>query len=101
MQDQQRQEMEDLRKIVQEFQALLNSPGWDRLVEYGEGQIAGREGSKVLPVDSLDAMIANATTDAEVSGIRLFLKLPELAIADFESQLDELKEEVKDGESSD
>jgi hypothetical protein len=54
-----------------------------------------------MPVDSLDAMIANATTDAEVSGIRLFLKLPELAIDDFEGQLDELKEEVRDGESSD
>jgi hypothetical protein len=92
--------MEELRKIVQEFQALLKSPGWDRLVEYGEAQIAGREGSKVMPAHSLDAMIANATTDAEVSGIRLFLKLPELAISDFESQLDELKEEVRDGESS-
>ena len=101
MQDSQRQEMEDLRKIVQEFQALLSYPGWVRLVEYGEGQMSGREGSKILPVSSLDAMIANATIDAEVSGIRLFFNLPELAIADFESQLDELKEEVKDGESSD
>ena len=101
MQEAQRQEMEDLRKIVQEFQELLNYPGWARLVEYGEGQIGGREGSKTLPVTSLDAMIANATVDAEVSGIRLFFKLPELAIADFEGQLDELKEGVKDGESSD
>ena len=99
MQDNQRQEMEDLRKIVQEFQALLSSPGWARLVEYGEAQIHGRESSKILPAASLDDMIKNATTDAEVSGIRLFLKLPELAIADFESQLEELKEEVRDGDS--
>lgn len=101
MRDDQRQEMEDLRQIVREFRELLNSPGWARLVDYGDGQVNGREGSKVLPAQSLDHMIHNATTDAEVSGIRLFFKLPELAIADFESQLEELKEEVKDGESGD
>lgn len=100
MQEAQRQEMEELRQIVREFRELLNSPGWGRLVEYGEGQINGRVGSKVAPVEGLDHMIKNAITDAEVEGVRLFLKLPELAIEDFESQLTELKEEVKDDEDT-
>ena len=102
MQDEQRKAMEELRSVVQEFRELLKHRGWAHLVEYGEGQINGREGSKIVPANSLDAMIANANTDAEISGIRLFLALPELAIEDFEAQLEELKLEViEDGESSD
>jgi hypothetical protein len=53
-----------------------------------------------MPVIGLDHMIGNAIIDAEVSGINLFFKLPELASADFESQLEELREEVIDGDSN-
>jgi len=53
-----------------------------------------------MPVLGLDHMIGNAIIDAEVDGIRLFFKLPELAVADFEGQLEELIEEVKDGDSN-
>lgn len=96
MLEEQRQELEELRKIVQEFQELVKHPGWVRLVEYGEGQITGREHTKES-VRGMDILINNSIIDAEISGIRLFFKLPEMAIEDFQSQLDELKEEYIDG----
>ena len=45
----------------------------------------------------LDNCIANEFVKGEIAGIRLFLNIPAVVIEDFESQLDEIKEETKDG----
>ena len=45
----------------------------------------------------LDTCIANEFVKGEIAGIRLFVNIPAVVIDDFESQLDEIKEEVNDG----
>jgi len=45
----------------------------------------------------LDNCISNEFIKGEIAGIQLFLNIPAVVIEDFESQLDELKEEVNDG----
>ena len=45
----------------------------------------------------LDQCISNEFIKGEVAGIQLFVDIPAVVIDDFESQLDEIKEEVNDG----
>lgn len=78
--------------MQQEFQELVKSKGWARLLDYAEGQRVSRESGKEFPAHTFDALVKNAGIDAELGGIRLFINLPKMAIDDFESQLDELKE---------
>jgi len=49
----------------------------------------------------LDGMIQKEFVNGELSGIRLFLAMPELIITDFEDQVTEIREEIEDGDSSD
>lgn len=76
---------------------LIKSQGWDQLVEYAEKQIEHRSLGLQGQASGLDNCIANEYVKGEVAGIRLFLNIPAVVIEDFESQLDELKEEVHDG----
>ncbi len=56
-----------------------------------------RELGLQMQVAGLDQCIANEYVKGEVAGIRLFLNIPAVVVEDFESQLNELKEEVNDG----
>ena len=85
---------------MQEFRELTKSQGWEQLVKYAEGQIKSRAQGKDT-VTGMDQMVSNSIIDAEISGIQLFLRIPELAIQDFEEQLDELKEEIHDAAGND
>ena len=95
--EEQREEMEVLRKTQREFQELTKSQGWAQLVEYAEKQIAHRRVGLDMQSDGLDKCIANEFVKGEVAGIQLFINIPAVVIEDFESQLDEIKEEVNDG----
>jgi len=46
--------------------------------------------------DGLDKCIANEFVKGENAGIQLFMNIPSVVIEDFESQLDDIKEEIKD-----
>ena len=50
--------------------------------------------------EGLDHCIANEFVKGEIAGIRLFLNIPAVVIEDFESQLEDIKEEIDDGTSS-
>lgn len=45
----------------------------------------------------LDQCISNEFVKGEIAGIRLFLSIPTVVIEDFESQLNDIKEEIPDG----
>lgn len=89
--------MEELRKTRQAFQELLNSQGWELLADYASKQMEHRRIGLDMQSDGLDKCIANEFVKGEVAGIQLFLNIPAVVIEDFESQLDEIKEEVTDG----
>lgn len=95
--DKQREEMEELRKTQREFQELLKSQGWEQLVEYAEKQMEHRGVGLQGQATGLDQCISNEFVKGEIAGIRLFLHIPTAVIEDFESQLNEIKEEVNDG----
>ena len=97
MSEEQREAMEALRKTQQAFQALLNCQGWDQLAEYARKQIEHREVGLHAQANGLDVCIANAFVKGEIEGISLFLNIRAVVIEDFESQLEEIKEEVNDG----
>lgn len=98
--DKQREEMEALRKTQREFQELLKFQGWAQLAEYAEKQISHREVGLQGQSQGLDQCISNEFVKGEIAGIRLFLNIPAVVIEDFDSQLEEIKEEVNDGTSS-
>lgn len=95
--EEQRVAMEALRKTQQEFQELVKSLGWAQLVEYAEKQMEHREVGLHSQSQGLDDCITNEFVKGEIAGIRLFVNIPAVVIEDFESQLDEIKEEVNDG----
>lgn len=88
--------MEELRVIRQEFQALAKLAGWVRLREYADAQIGQRRVQRENMSGSLDKMIESEFLNGEIAGIRTFMNLPDILITDFEEQLDELKEVLKD-----
>lgn len=88
--------MEEFRLIKREFQELAKSKGWDRLRKYAEAQLGQRRTERENMSGSLDVMIASEYLNGEISGIRLFMSFPEILISDFDEQLEELKEVLKD-----
>ncbi len=78
-------------------QELLKCQGWDRLVEYAEGQMAARTTAMQGAANGLDGLIAEEFSKGEVAGIRLFLNIPSVIIRDFSEQIEELLEEENNG----
>lgn len=78
--------------MLQECQELLKHPGWAQLVKFADGQIGARKSQRDEPGRGLDHLVAKEFLNGEISGIELFVKMPELIIEDFTQTLDELKE---------
>lgn len=95
--EQVRAEMEELRKIQQEFQELLKHPGWVRLASYAEEQVRGRTFSFSAPAKGIDGAFEQEYMKGEASGIALFMNFPEIITKDFAEQLEVLTEAMRDG----
>jgi hypothetical protein len=93
-------EVLELRKIVRECQELCKCQGWVQLGNYAAEQIKHRESQQALQATGMDDLVKKEFVNGELSGIRLFLAMPELIIADFEEQLMEDLEEKRDATSS-
>jgi len=91
-----REQMEEVRKTLREFQELLDSTGWARLVEVLEGQIAARVQLIRQPAEGFDGLVKQEFAKGEAAALELCKLLPERIVEDFQQQLDELKEEVKE-----
>lgn len=70
------------------------------MVEAADGQLLSRNNQQPAFIAGLDDMILKNTIEAEMRGIELFLKLPELALEDFKDQLNELKEVIDNAENN-
>ena len=86
---------------MHEFRSLVKSPGWVRLVELANNQIALRAvNSQTRIVRNLEDMADHNAENGESRGIKLFTQLPETAIAQWEQQLELLNQEIEDDDES-
>lgn len=49
------------------------------------------------PAVGFDSLIYKEYNNGERAGINLFMRMPELVVQDFSEQLEEYKQEIKDG----
>lgn len=74
--------------------------GWVRLAKYADAQIGQRRTQRESMSGSLDKLIESEFLNGEISGIHTFMNFPDILINDFEEQLDELKEVLKNEQHS-
>jgi hypothetical protein len=81
---------------LSEFQSLLRSPAWVRLVELASEQVALRQ-SMVMAMEEkgLEDMLESIRLKAESRAIKLFVSLPENIIEQMKEDLGYVEDEVE------
>jgi len=83
----------ELQEELSQLRGLVKHPAWERLMHYAAGQLTGRIDAIILnPVDGADLTYKQEYMKGEVSGIKLFTKMPEILIAELEDALAQLEE---------
>lgn len=81
------------RKELSELRNLIKLPGWDRLVEIGDGQRKARWNQVMIkPCKSVDATLEQEFMKGEYAGIALFFQLPLDRIGDLEELIKQIEE---------
>jgi hypothetical protein len=84
----------DLQEELAQFRGLVLLPAWRQLMDYAAQQLTGRIDTIILnPVESADRTYQQEYLKGEVSGIKLFTKMPEILIAELEDALNSEKGE--------
>ncbi len=87
----------DLQEELAQMRGLVKLPAWAKLMQYANEQLTGRIDAIILnPVESADATLSQEYLKGEVSGIRLFTKMPEILIAELEDAVAKLEENDDD-----
>jgi len=90
------EDLESRRETLSEFQSLLRSPAWVRLVELASEQVALRQ-SMVMAMEEkgLEDMLESIRLKAESRAIKLFVSLPENIIEQMKEDLGYVEDEVE------
>lgn len=80
---------------MSEYQNLLKSPGWGRLVELAKEQIEVRKNILLAQEESsLEDVFESVRLKAEIRSFKLWLELPTVIINDLREELGYVDEEV-------
>lgn len=96
-------QLEQARKIQADFQHLVKSPGWARLVnELIEPQIRTRmNAARFSAWNSMDTIMFNASLMNEVNGLQLVPKMVEGVLEEQEETISQLLSLVREEEDDD
>ena len=91
------QQLEEARKTLADFQHLVKSPGWVRLVnEYIRPQIETRRNiSFCSDWNSFDSLINNAANLNQANGLQLVVSMVEGVIEDAQESVSAILEEMR------
>ena len=76
------------------LKSLTEHVGWKRLMEIAEGQIENRLPSVYTRLNSLDEIPGSEFDKGEISGIKLFQRLPDNFVAELENEINEMEKEL-------
>ncbi len=85
---------------MQEFQNLVKSPAWDRLVKYANAQVETRRRSVNGPIKTEEDRAEANFTLGEAAGIELFIKMPGILVETAQAIVDKATEEQENGDST-
>lgn len=96
-------QLEQARKIQADFQHLVKSPGWARLVnELIESQIRTRmNAARFSAWNSMDTIMFNASLMNEVNGLQLVPKMVEGVLEEQEETISQLLSLMREEEEND
>lgn len=72
-----------------QLKTLVESPGWDLLVEWGVSQRDFRTESLLAPAEGLDQVFRSEYMKGEVAGIQLFFNFPEAIIEELDRMVEQ------------
>lgn len=85
--------LEAVQAALVELRQLVKSSGWARLLRVAQEQVDTRTNTLILtPLESMDRMFEQEFKKGEISGIRLFLSLPESAVESLSQQVKEMQD---------
>lgn len=83
----------ELQEELSQLRGLVKLPAWEKLMRYASEQLTGRIDNIILnPVNGADDTLKQEYLKGEVSGIKLFTKMPEILIAELEDAIAQLEE---------
>ena len=89
-------QLEAVRETLSEFQSLVKSPAWARLVEVAQEQIEVRRNILLSQEEKdLSDMLESVRLKAEIRAIRLWIVMPESIIGQMREELGYVEEEVE------
>lgn len=81
------------------WNSLVKHQGWLWLMEILQGQVSSRTNLIVLnPLAQGDMVYEQEFKKGEISGMRLFEKIPEVQIEQIQLEIEQLKKEQENGE---
>lgn len=83
---------------MQAFRELLNSRGWDLLLDIAKAQIEARKNLLLQRAKGIDGAFELEYAKGEIAGIEIFTRIPSTALEDLEEQLETIKEQLKEEE---
>lgn len=82
----------DMQEALAQMQGLLKLPGWKLILGLAEEQLTGRIDAVILnPVSGVDGTLNQEYLKGEISGIKLFCKMPEILIEQYRSDITAMK----------
>lgn len=81
------------------YRSLLNSPGWDKLVEIVEKQVNNRAQQSIFaPRKSIDECVEMQYTHGEIAGMMMVIEFPKKLLHDINLTIEQLKETTDESE---
>ena len=94
--------LEELYGQLRAMEELVESDGWQYLVQIAKNQTAAREGTLRAPLESQDGVFLQEFVKGELSGIATFLALPESIVESLKQDIEMVKAtQVEQEEESD
>ena len=91
-----REQVEALRAAKEEFQSLVKSPGWARLVSIMASQAKMRSKECALvPIISIDHALKRNTQLGIILGLRLAALMPKVVVDEKQAEFEALLEEIR------
>lgn len=92
------EELRELQEALSNYESLVASAGWKRLMRIAAGQLSQREILLHKPIENLLEILKQEFEKGESAGIKLFTKLPEVQIEVLTQDIEELNRRVQEDE---
>ena len=86
--------LREAQEVLSNYAGLVESLGWKQLMTVADGQLTNRLPSILAKTENFLELPGKEYEKGEVSGINLFMKLPEVVIEGLRAEIKHLEEQL-------